>query len=363
MRKKITVAVLPLKGNGYFQIINQCIEDYGCELVDYGVFMRSLRYLWRTKIVFLSFFEEFSVESKKDFLSFWIQLMRKLGAVILMKMVRCKIVVIMHNELSHDQDQFRKYKKFIYKFIFIAADRIVIMCNESKNAINRLFKNADPIIRKTFKILHPEYSSIYGQKHIFDFRKANGINEEDIVLMCFGQIRPYKQIECLVDVAKMLPGNVKIVVLGTGPDKQYVEQIEKKGQRISNFIFINKYIEDYDVENYFKMVDAFILPYSEGSLNSGVVMTAFTYGKPVICSKIGTIGEFPSHFTFLYEESSSYEVKKVNLLSAIERYIRFRNDNNTRETERHNIHIVRELCSTEKTKERIYCLMDELMQV
>ena len=59
-------------------------------------------------------------------------------------------------------------------------------------------------------------------------------------------------------------------------------------------IFHNKYIPFNDVQIYLKVCDLVVLPYKTIS-HSGILHLAFSFGKPVIATRVGDFHEFVRH--------------------------------------------------------------------
>jgi len=69
------------------------------------------------------------------------------------------------------------------------------------------------------------------------------------------------------------------------PRAQHEEAIAElgSGERVR---LIDRYVPNEDVEMYFKACDLVVLPYLTAT-QSGVVQTAFSFGKPVVVTRVG----------------------------------------------------------------------------
>jgi glycosyltransferase involved in cell wall biosynthesis len=103
-------------------------------------------------------------------------------------------------------------------------------------------------------------------------------------LLFFGRISPYKGLNYLVDavkiVKKVFPG-VKVIIAGSG-------NIEKKtmDKLNDNFIVRNRYISNEELAGLITYTKMVVCPYTDAT-QSGVVMTSFAFGKPVIATTVG----------------------------------------------------------------------------
>ena len=106
-----------------------------------------------------------------------------------------------------------------------------------------------------------------------------------------GQIRPYKGVDLLLDaferVHRHRPRSRLIIAGQPGrfPDCPEIEQRARSHPAVlSNFNSIG----DDDLQIYLNAADAVVLPYRSG-LNSGAVMLAYSFARPVIVAGHGCV--------------------------------------------------------------------------
>lgn len=87
-------------------------------------------------------------------------------------------------------------------------------------------------------------------------------------------------------IAKQIP-NATLVIVGNGDINPYKELIDGC---IHNLELRVGWVEDNEVERYFKNVDFVVLPYTHAS-QSGVIPLSYAFGKPVIATKLGGLPE------------------------------------------------------------------------
>jgi glycosyltransferase involved in cell wall biosynthesis len=122
------------------------------------------------------------------------------------------------------------------------------------------------------------------------------IDGQDKVLLCFGQIAPYKGVEYLISAAKILAGEgVKVRVLIAGKVKRghedYGEQIRTviAASGLTDSVMVrSSFIPDDEVEAYFMAADVVVLPYTD-VFQSGVPFLSFAFGVPVIATDVGSL--------------------------------------------------------------------------
>ncbi len=102
-----------------------------------------------------------------------------------------------------------------------------------------------------------------------------------------------------------------MTIAGNPNSESYRSELEMLAKGISNITLELKFIPDSDLPNYIHKSDLLILPYSlESSLNSGTVILGFSYGRTVICPRIGTIDDLEAGedvFDYSYKTDSEHK--------------------------------------------------------
>lgn len=136
------------------------------------------------------------------------------------------------------------------------------------------------------------------KKHIFESRlgKYYHLSDLDIVdpqvsnyVLFFGQISSYKGLDVLCEamrkVKKVIP-MTKLIVAGRGDIYFDIEQYEKD----STIEFRNYYIPDEELAGLIKNASFTVCPYIDAT-QSGVIMSSYSLGTPVMVSDAGGLPE------------------------------------------------------------------------
>ena len=118
--------------------------------------------------------------------------------------------------------------------------------------------------------------------------KLIDILEKDFVFTIFGLVRPYKNIENGIEtfIRLNLP-NSRLIIAGKPVNVQYAKYIKKLCSENKNIILDLRYIPDSLLDTIINISDVILIPYHDGSsMNSGVMIQAFSKGKTVIAPKI-----------------------------------------------------------------------------
>lgn len=114
-------------------------------------------------------------------------------------------------------------------------------------------------------------------------------------VLLFGQIKPYKGVEVLLEALKdeYLQQNTVITIVGKCNDQSYLNQITDKIKTLHNVSFQNRFIELSELKKIVKDIHLLVLPMDiKSSLNSSAAMMAFSLRRTVICPNIGTVQEY-----------------------------------------------------------------------
>lgn len=127
-------------------------------------------------------------------------------------------------------------------------------------------------------------------------RKKLGLEDQERVVLFFGNIRPYKGLERLVlALARLKKAGYpfKLVIAGRVNDTHYWKKIEEVVVRedlVDSILPVTGYVPDDEVEIYLKASDLMALPYTY-VFQSGVLFVAYNFGLPVVVTDVGSLRE------------------------------------------------------------------------
>jgi len=127
-------------------------------------------------------------------------------------------------------------------------------------------------------------------------RRRYGLPEGVPVALFFGVIRPDKGLDLLLDALALPPAaNLHLLIAGKpegegqGFQREYQPRIDRLGlnARVHSVV---RHIADEEVPAIFGACDLVVLPYRQVAM-SGVLHLAYTFGKPVVASNVGSMAE------------------------------------------------------------------------
>lgn len=181
---------------------------------------------------------------------------------------------------------------------------------------NSLRKDTIKVLRtdKNIEVIHNFYNPKKITKTKNTIRKGLGLKEDDFVVIHLSNMRKVKRIPDLLEIISKVKSNkkIKLLILAGGDSEQYKPLIKKLG--IDKQIIIKKNV--LDIENYINASDIGMYTSGEESFGMGILET-MSYGKPVLATRAGGIGEFmqsgKSGFLYKVGDVNSFAKKLLEL--------------------------------------------------
>lgn len=233
------------------------------------------------------------------------------------RLKQTKVCFLVENYISHEN---RWFDRFFCKQALRWSDCFISESNYITKQIQNDFPHV-PIYETTL--------SIFDCYNLNNFTKATAreflnIKTENVVLF-FGMIRPYKGLDKLIESFKHLlekqPDTTLLIVGECYEDiKKYERLIAQNGIE-NHTVMINTFIDNENIEPYFKVADLVAMPYYSGT-QSGILMMAYGFNIPVVITDVGGISELvKDNETGIIVKDNTVE----NLLPAIEKMLETKN--------------------------------------
>ena len=292
------------ESNQYANLLVNGLKAHGVEAYSLKEVLYDFKKFRSVEIFHLNWFE--NVNGSFDFIKKLLKLSYPIAA-------GKKIVWTMHNKMPHSKNV-PKLQRFLLRLLKRRAAAIVIHSNLSKEL---LFKESPRFAEKAIYLPHPHYFGAYGTGRIgFD------LSDQPLQLLFFGVIKPYKNIEILIDVVQEFDAKeIELTIAGKCYDQEYENALKQKIHQPN--IRINfQFLDDEQLIDTIERHELLVLPYDlRSSLNSGTVILAFSYGRSVICPQIGTILDVEAQEQVLAYSYNTKEEHKRALKASIERAI------------------------------------------
>ncbi len=277
-RRKTVISLAPL--NSPF---NRFVELFSKAISDQKYATREFRWrpavLWKTNVVILHWPEEFFTTDGK---SATLKSIFKLVAIRLSKHLwRTRFIWVAHNAAPHDT---KNSVPRLTRWFLRSVDGIIFLSASSRDLIGTLYPESRE--RKSLVTVHGHYRDAAVTP-----LSASPIPNGDVKLVYFGRVRPYKNLEALVDAATGVSG-LQLLVSGMATDRSIEEALLARAGRARHIRLDlrNTPIGDAKFEAIVDSADAVVLPY-RNILNSGTALFALSRNRPVLAPNIGSLPE------------------------------------------------------------------------
>jgi D-inositol-3-phosphate glycosyltransferase len=208
------------------------------------------------------------------------------------KLLGFKIIYTAHNILPHEK---KLYHRFLFKFIYYLCDLIIPTSDFARNQLESQF-HIKPDKIKTIPIGNtgPSELSIPSRE---EARNKLAIPSGQKLLLLFGAIREYKGIDAGIKAMSIVRDrieDIKLLIVGPCSSEKLLSHYYSLIHALSVEDIVDirpSFIDDKDVPVYMASSDIVILPYRKMSGHSAVLFLAYYFGKPVIATKVGGLGE------------------------------------------------------------------------
>ncbi len=191
---------------------------------------------------------------------------------ILMMSGKAKTYQVIHEVIPHEGDSQVKQVDMMNKAVVRFADVIIL---RNRTYIRQMIKRYDISSDRV--------------KYLELWRRYPGYTEpvHSGRVLFFGRINPYKGADNLLEIVRYC-SDIQFDVMGrVDPQMQnIVEQLKKE----KNVRLNNNYVTDEEMSAAFINCDWIIVPYNSAS-QSGVIIDAYKYSRPVIAFSVGAIPE------------------------------------------------------------------------
>lgn len=191
-----------------------------------------------------------------------------------------RVAWTVHNLTPHDGRA--SHAVAVYRWLAKEVD----LCVFHDRAALEQFKECYGEPRKSLVCPHGNYVSAFPPSaSSSSTREKLGIRSDVILLGLIGQIRPYKNLEAVLDFAESTDSNIIFLIAGsfeTHPDRQ---QLIRRCECLPNVVLVAKALTDQEYADCAAACDGILLLYAHAT-TSGALMSALTFGKGVITSNL-----------------------------------------------------------------------------
>lgn len=244
----------------------------------------------------------------------WAKLTAFLAMIDWIRLRGGKIVWTVHNLKAHDGLHPGLEAMFYRRFI----PRVDGVISLSETALRMAFEKFGRLRSLPAAIIrHGHYRNTYAQCAT-DAKSALGISDGKRVILFFGEVRGYKNVDLLVRAFREVQDNrVLLLIAGRPKNAALGLHIAKEAARDSRVRLQLSYIDAARVSQYFGAADLVVLPY-RNILNSGAALLALSFSRPVLVADFGSMSELRADFGDDWIRTFPGEIAASKLESALE---------------------------------------------
>ena len=186
-----------------------------------------------------------------------------------------------HDLEPHELNRPRLWRAYNRFFI----SQVDLLISFSKGATSLLVERHPRLARvPTAVVPHGHYRDYYtASPNAADLREELKLDYRP-VLLCFGLIRPYKNLPGIIRAWRQLPEpRPQLVIAGRPMDSEIEEVIKKEAGDSKDVHLLLRFIHGDEVPTIFAVADVVLMPYmARSALNSGVAHLALSLDRPAV---------------------------------------------------------------------------------
>jgi len=243
-----------------------------------------------------------------------------LAMINLVRLRGGRIVWTVHNLRAHDGLHPMLEATFYRRFI-PRVDGVISMSETGLNLAREQFPRLRGVPAAV--IPHGHYRDEYLRCE-GNARAELGVTADAHVMLFFGEIRSYKNVDALVRAFRHVRhSNALLMIAGRPKSALLAESLAKEAALDSRVRLTLRFIEREQVARLFSAADLVVLPYRH-ILNSGAALLALSLNRPVLVPDLGSMGDLRDDFGDKWVRTYSGEIGSETLESALEWAARFR---------------------------------------
>ncbi|MFZ1757429.1 MAG: glycosyltransferase [Caldilineaceae bacterium] len=222
-----------------------------------------------------------------------------------------KIVWTVHNLFPHDSST-PDLDRLARLAITQLSTALIAHCQYSRTLVQRHFHRSDGL----FVIPHGHFMDVYPNTVSRQrARQKYGIGEDNFVYLFFGNVRPYKGLEKLLDVFCSLPDDHLRLLLAAKVYNEYGEQFVAHARQRDPRIIVHpsRFFANEEFQDFFNAADVSVLPFVD-VLTSGSAITALGFGQPLITPGVGCLPELVDNTMGILYDPKRPDLKQPDVL-------------------------------------------------
>jgi glycosyltransferase involved in cell wall biosynthesis len=246
----------------------------------------------------------------------WLRALAKgpvfLAQVAVLRLAGCRIVYTVHNLVNHER-RLARLEWFFGLLFSRLTHRMITHGRAAAQAVihtYRLRRRADRVA----VVPCPGYIGAYPR----DIRRAEarervGAGDSSVLILCLGQIRPYKALLELVGAFQTLGKSppAELWIAGEPIDPALAKDLQEEARASTNIHFRPAHLPPAEVSALLEASDLVALPY-RSILTSGGARLAMSFGRACVAPRLGDLVELlDERGAFLYDPADPHGLRNA----------------------------------------------------
>jgi len=209
--------------------------------------------------------------------------------VRLIRLFGSATAMTIHDVLPHYP---KPWSRWLHAALYRAFDRLIVHSHRSRDDVRAM-----GVRRPALVVPHGLYDLFITRPPVREAarEKLTSFARDDFVLLFFGKIDARKGIGLFLQLRQVLSADegYRFAIAGRagiGSEQTELRAALEDARASGDCIVHDHNIPFMEVQDYFALADAVVLPYQEGT-TSGVLKLALAFGKPVIATDVGDLAE------------------------------------------------------------------------
>ncbi len=205
----------------------------------------------------------------------------------LARMLGYRLVWTLHNLEPHEQ-RHPQIDQACWRIMALLVQRVIVHCEETGRQLGLRYGRR----RGVYVLPHPNYVGVYPPlPDQQEARRQLGLDDTNLVFLCFGAVRPYKGFQEAIKAFKELPDpEARLVIAGRPIDEAIAQEITSLAQDDRRIVAVLRFIPNAELPIYFSAADVVILPFRTVT-TSGSAILAMSLARPVLAPALGCLPE------------------------------------------------------------------------
>jgi beta-1,4-mannosyltransferase len=225
-----------------------------------------------------------------------------------------KIIWTVHNLRAHDKLHPR-LEKIFYRCFLPRVDGVISLSETGLATARKKFHRLQSLPAAVIR--HGHYRNEYPQCGV-DARSSLDLAGDARVLLFFGEVRTYKNVDALVRAFHdVRDPKARLLIAGRPKSAAIGESVAKEAELDRRVRLSLKFIQREQVAQYFLSSDLVVLPYRH-ILNSGAALLALSFNRPILVPDLGAMRDLKNDFGGDWVRTFPDAIDAVTLESALD---------------------------------------------